>query len=798
MSGSIWKIDPDTEVAHEVTYNERYHSEPEWSPDGKWIIYTSDDGGDSIRLEIVNVETGESWPLTAEGDPHIYLNPKFSPDGNSLAYVSTRPNGYFNVFVRDIRDGRWSGEEMAVTVDNNFGRDRLYFGEWDMHITPEWSLDGSELFVVSNRGVALGSGDIWRIPVQPDAMGQGGSILNEQSLFRARPDVSIDGRRFVYSSTRGAADQYSNLYVLPVEGGQPYKLTFFEHDAFHPRWSPDGEQIVFVSNEHGVSHLELLETYTGKRTPVSIADRRWKRPMGLLSVRTLDDMTGRDMASRIHLTASDGKFYAPTDAFARVAQGGRDRIFHTTGLFQVEVPVGTVQLEAVRGFEYWPLAAEVEVEANEVTTVTIPLERVTDMAAKGWYSGSTHMHMNYGGNLHNTLENLIMMSSAEDQDVVNELVANKDNRVLDHQFFVPGGGAHPVSTPEQLVMVGQEYRPPFYGHVYLIGLRDHLISPWATGYEGTAVESLYPSNTDILRKAREQDAVTGYAHAYFGEGDPIEQNLGQAKGFIVDAAFETTDGIEWSFSGESTFIPWYAVLNNGLRVTATGGEDAMSDLHVSKLVGSARTYVHTGDRGLDAEAWKQGIRDGRAFVSTGPLVELTIDGKMPGEQVQLPPEGGEVDVSTWMRSITPVENVILVCNGEIVEQIPLADDRRSTDDQRSIQVSRSGWCHVRAEGLETQSHPLDTGFAQGFTNPVWIQVGDEPVRDLASAEYAIQWIEQLKTLAEDHSGWRSQQERDHVFAQFEEALAIYQRFADEARALGDSNGLAEAFHTHDH
>ena len=38
------------------------------------------------------------------------------------------------------------------------------------------------------------------------------------------------------------------LYVLPVDGGAPYKLTFGEHDDFHPRWSPDGEQIAFISN----------------------------------------------------------------------------------------------------------------------------------------------------------------------------------------------------------------------------------------------------------------------------------------------------------------------------------------------------------------------------------------------------------------------------------------------------------------------------------------------------------------------------------------------------------------------
>jgi Tol biopolymer transport system component len=262
MSGSLWKVDPDTGAAQELTYNAKYHSSPDWSPDGKWIVYTADDGGKTIQLEILNLATGESHALT--NDAFIYTDPVFSPDGTRLAYVATKPNGYFNVYLRAIKDGQWAGEETAVTQDNSFGRDRLYFGEWDMHVSPAWLPDGKELLMVSNRKVPLGSGNVLRVAAVANGIETSQTVLAEQTLYRPRPHVSPDGKRFVYASTRGAADQFNNLYLQPTSGGEPYKLTFFQHDAFHPRWSPDGEWTAFISNEGGLPQLALLETHGGR------------------------------------------------------------------------------------------------------------------------------------------------------------------------------------------------------------------------------------------------------------------------------------------------------------------------------------------------------------------------------------------------------------------------------------------------------------------------------------------------------------------------------------------------------
>jgi hypothetical protein len=67
-----------------------------------------------------------------------------------------------------------------------------------------------------------------------------------------------------------------------------------------------------------------------------------------------------------------------------------------------------------------------------------------------------------------------------------------------------------------------------------------------------------------------------------------------------------------------------------------------------------------------------------------------------------------------------------------------------------------------------------------------VTVGGQPVRNRAAAEYGLRWIDVLQKLTDQWPGWRSQKEKDHVYAQFDEARQVYRKLLSEAATSTDN------------
>ena len=313
-----------------------------------------------------------------------------------------------------------------------------------------------------------------------------------------------------------------------------------------------------------------------------------------------------------------------------------------------------------------------------------------------------------------------------------------------------------------------------------LNLKEHLIIPDYVGYLNTVVSSSYPTNTTVFRVAKAQGALTGYAHDT-GAHLPVDLALG------------TVDFLEanWPETMETLYHAW----NCGYKLVASAGVDTFSDFYRSNVLGTNRVYVRSGMT-LDYERWMEDFRQGRSFVTAGPLIYLKVNGKEPGDQLDLPAGSHPVTAEVSVKSLSPIESVELLYNGQVIETA-------KGDLRKTVTVDGSGWLAARARARPIRNIRKPVPWAA--TMPVWVISGGQPVRSRADTQFFIDWLdrslaqamgaasspeERAKRAAAEKTlgvppatviAWNNDEEKEQVRILYNEARALLVKRRDEAR-----------------
>lgn len=387
--------------------------------------------------------------------------------------------------------------------------------------------------------------------------------------------------------------------------------------------------------------------------------------------------------------------------------------------FTVMLAPGEYRITIERGKEYFPLKETLVIPSKDELSNTPKLDstkierrfllhRWTNMASRGWYSGETHVHRR--------IAELPIVMAAEDLNVTfpvtfwttsSDKAPDLEPSSLRSQGPSPFGpredrGADPIwlNTRHVILPRNTEYE------IFSIGERRHTLGALFILNHRTQFTQTVPPIGPMIEQAKREGALL----------DLDKHNWPWSLMLVPNAQvdlFELSNNSVWrtnfgfkqpghalppwkEFEQESPgvltewgwlefgFEMYYALLNCGFRLSPTAG--TASGVHPVPL-GYSRVYVHTGDD-FSLDRWLDGLRRGRSFVTTGPMLTAKINGELPGHIFQR--SSDQSGDFTWEANVVspdPITRVELIVNGKVMHSVT---PEPSCNEQGAWQWSSKG------------------------------------------------------------------------------------------------------------
>ncbi|MDE2756057.1 MAG: CehA/McbA family metallohydrolase [Acidobacteriota bacterium] len=329
-----------------------------------------------------------------------------------------------------------------------------------------------------------------------------------------------------------------------------------------------------------------------------------------------------------------------------------------SGTSEVRLPKKPLRLEAFAGLETEMATLEVDLSRRNRASLTLSLNSFSHMKEKKWFGGNTHLHL-FRLKPKEADRYLSTIPAADRLDVLftSYLIRpSEDADYITNRY--PIGDLTRFHSTGVLVNQGEEHRhnlTPWsggYGHVMLLNIRK-LIQPVSIGpgITGSGTDGI-PLQEGI-DEAHRQGGTAIWCHNDLGLERVVNFVLGKVDAQNIFDGLSLEDYPQF----ENTF---YHYLNAGLRVPFSTGTDWF-------LFDLARAYTRVAES-LGIASWLDALKQGRSFITNGPLFHFRVEDRSIGDTVSLK-SPGKVGIEGRVSGRVDFGHLELIHNGQVVDRI---------------------------------------------------------------------------------------------------------------------------------
>ena len=222
--------DADGENPHVVMQSNEPLMSPAWSPDGQSLAYVSfEDRLPSVYVQFL--QTGERRRVSARAG--VNQAPAWSPDGKKLALTLSTRDGNLDVYVLDL------ATQALTRITDDPGIDT----------EPQWSKDGQSIYFTSDRA---GGPQIYRVGIHS---GDKPQRLTFQGSYNARPRLSPDESQLAFVTQE---DGGYRIATMDLRGHGEVQVLTKGHFDVSPSYAPNGAEIIYATRDRGRGVLALV------------------------------------------------------------------------------------------------------------------------------------------------------------------------------------------------------------------------------------------------------------------------------------------------------------------------------------------------------------------------------------------------------------------------------------------------------------------------------------------------------------------------------------------------------------